>query len=409
MNHVAVEPAGPDGWERVRRIDELAFGYTWSDAGKIHQELLELDRTVIASVNGVDAGIASTYSLQMSVPGTPRQPVAGLTWVGVLPTHRRQGVLTAMMRQHLDDLQERAAEPIAALYASEPSIYGRFGYGHASSRVRVIIPREFSRLALPQDPHEPTVSFVDPDDVRPQVAVVADQVAVGRAGIIARGPRWWDRTFDDHPENRNGFSELRALLVADPEGPRGYALFRTKESWGQGGANGELDVREVMASDPLAHRAVWRTLLGTDLMGQFTYWALPTDDPLLHLLTDPRRAQPTLSDALFVRIVDVARALTARTYAVEVDLVMDLEDDFCGWNTGRWRLSGGPAGATCAPTTESADLSLDARSLGAVYLGGTSVRGLADAGFVTEHRPGSVDGLSRAFLAARAPWCPLVF
>ncbi len=409
-NTVEVHPADSDSWPRLQRIDELAFGFTWPETGgDIHRDVLELDRTLIATIGGHDAGIASTYSLEMSVPGAPRQPVAGLTWVGVLPTHRRRGVLTALMRHHLNELHDQTREPVAALFASEPSIYGRFGYGPASQRLSIRIPREFARLTTPPEQDDPRPEFADADQVRPQLALVADAVAMQRPGLPARSPIWWDRTFDDQPGDREGFSALRTLLVADESGPRGYAIYSTKESWGPGGSKGELGIREIAATDPAAHRALWRVLLDTDLMGEVVYGMLPIDDPLLHQLVDPRRIQATVGDALFARLVDVDRALTSRTYASAIDVVLDLDDPFCPWNTGRWHLSGDSTGATCAPTTQAPDLALDARVAGAVYLGGTSLRGLADAGLVTEHRLGAVDATSRALLSARAPWCPFVF
>ena len=408
MSDIAVTVAGPEGWERVKFVDERAFGYTWPAAGsEPHRAVLEMDRTVIATVDGTDAGVASTYSLDMSVPGG-RLPVAGLTWVGVLPTYRRRGVLTAMMRDHLDGLRD-GGEAVAALYAAEPAIYGRFGYGLASTRFSVSIPREFARLTVGPRPDDPEAVLAEPEDVRPQLALVNDAVAAARAGMPARSPVWWDRTLNDSESDRGGGSALRALVVRDDQAPRAYALYRTKEAWGLGGANGEIEIREAMAADPAAHRVLWSVLLGTDLVGTTSYRMLPLDDPLLHLLVDPRRACPTVIDALYVRLVDVARALTGRTYAVPVDVVLDVTDPFAPWNTGRWRLSGGPEGATCAPTTEPADLALDVRELGAIYLGGTPLRPLADAGLVDEQRLGAVDAVTTAFRTPRAPWCPFVF
>ena len=198
-------------------------------------------------------------------------------------------------------------------------------------------------------------------------------------------------------------------MVRDATAPRAYALYRTKDAWGPGGANGEIEIREAMAADPAAHRVLWTVLLGTDLVGTTNSRMLPARRPAAAAARDPRRATPTVIDSLYVRLVDVTRALTGRTYAVPVDVVLDVSDPFAPWNTGRWRLSAGPEGATCAPTTEPADLALDVRELGAVFLGGTSLRALADAGLVEEQRSGAVDATSRAFLSARAPWCPFVF
>ncbi len=408
MTTIEVVLAGDDGWDRVRYIDELAFGYTWpGESAAIHRAVLEMDRTVLALVDGVDAGIASTYSLRMSVPGAAGVPVAGLTWVGVLPTHRRRGVLRAMMRQHLDDLHDNGHEPVAALFAAEPGIYGRFGYGLASQRYSVKIPREFARLTSTDD--EPTAVLVEAEATRPQLALVADAVAAQRPGLPTRNPLWWDRTLDDPPSERGGASALRTLLVADESGPRAYALYSTKEIWDGGGAQGLLQVREVMAVDAPARRALWRVLLGTDLMADYVYRMLPLDDPLLLELVDPRRAQPSLVDGLFVRIVDVDRALTARTYATDIDVVLAIDDPFCPWNSGRWHLSGGPTGAVCSPTTEAADLNLDATSLGSAYLGAPTLRARADAGLVSEERTGAIDAVQRAFVSPRAPWCPFIF
>lgn len=411
MADIEVVPAGLDGWERVLRVDELAFGYTWDDERDpaVYRDLLELDRTRVAVVDGVDAGIASTYSLEMSLPGVPRHAVAGLTWVGVLPTHRRRGVLNALMTQHLTELHETGRESVAALWASEPGIYGRYGYGLASRRLHLKIPTEHSALLPPRTDAEPTAAFVDAEEVRPQLALIADQVAAHRAGFISRNPRWWDRALVDPPSIRDGASALRCLLVADHDGPRGYALYRTKEDWGPAGAQGSLRVDQVVTADTGAHLALWRVLLGTDLMSEVTSIMTAVDDPLLHLLANPRRALPILLDAVYTRPVDVDLALAARTYASEVDVVLDITDPTCPWNTGRWRLSGAAGGATCAPTTEPADLACDIEVLGAVYLGGTSLRSLADAGLVTEHTPGAVDAASIAFSTPRAPWTQLVF
>ncbi len=409
-NKITIETAGPDDWPRLLRVDELAFGYTAEDEDSDPERLvLEMDRTLLASAAGEDAGIASTYSLEMSLPGVARAPVAGLTWVGVLPTHRRTGILTALMRHHLDDLHENNREPVAALYASEPGIYGRFGYGLASQRLSVTIPREFARLTHPPAADDPRPRLVSPQDVRPQLALVADAVRAQRPAIPVRNSAWWDRTLYDATSVRRGGSELRALLVEDESGPRGYALYRTKDEWDSGGSKGTLMIREIMAVDPVAHRALWQVLLSTDLIGEVAYGMLPVDDPLMHQLVNPRRVTPLLVDAVFVRVVDVARALTARAYASDVDLVIDLIDDFCPWNSGHWQLSANADGVTCAPTTEAADLRLDASTLGAIYLGGTSLQSLADAGRVVEHRAGSIGETSRAFLSGRAPWCPFVF
>jgi predicted acetyltransferase len=137
----------------------------------------------------------------------------------------------------------------------------------------------------------------------------------------------------------------------------------------------------------------------------------PVDDPLLYQLADPRRSRPRLNDSLWVRIVDLPRALAGRSYAVPVDLVLEVRDDIATANAGRWRLrSAGEEGdAVCEPATGPADLALDITQLGAAYLGGTRIGALAEAGLVTELRPSAVRRLSAAMAWDPAPWCPVVF
>jgi predicted acetyltransferase len=315
-----------------------------------------------------------------------------------------------MMRRMVDDTRARGTEPLMALYATDPGIYGRFGYGIATQAVSVTVPTQRGRLAWAPDP-EPglRVRMVVPADVRQELAEISRRVAAHRAGGVVRTEPFWDLHLDDDPEHRYGGSAARGFLVEDDNGPRAFATYRTNITWEQPVAAGELRLREAGYVDPQAAALLWKTLLGHDLIGTVVARNLPVDDPLLWLLGDPRSAQPVVKDAVHLRIVDVPRALAARTYAVPIDVVLDLHDAFAPWCTGRYRLTGGPDGATCMPTTDAGDVRLGASELGAIYLGGTRLTELADAGRVEELTPGAVRSTSLAFLADRAPWCPFIF
>ena len=395
-------------WPAFAALDSHAFG------NSAPAELLEIERAAqepgrsIGATEGDDlVGIATAYSFDLTVPGAA-VPAAGISWVGVLPTHRRRGVLSALMDHQLGALHDAGREPIAVLWASEPPIYGRYGYGLASRFWGVTVGRSATALdpAAPADP-DLTLRLVPADDWK-RTAGVYDTLTARRPGMFARNERWWKRAVMDLPDTRDGRSELRCVIVEDRAGVRGYARYATKQSFGDDFGQGKVSVREVMALDPAALATLYRYLFDLDLMGSTEIWNVPVDDPLLHWLQDPRRAKPGVGDALYVRLVDLAGALSARTYATDVDLVLDVTDARCPWNAGRWRLTGGTGGATCTRSDDTADLALDVRELGAAYLGGTSLTELAGAGRVGGD-PAALQAATTAFTHSPAPWCPVVF
>jgi predicted acetyltransferase len=354
------------------------------------------------------------YSFQLSVPGQEVLPAAGVTFVAVLPTHRRRGVLSSMMRRQLADVRD-GGEPLAILWASESVIYSRYGYGRASWYLSFTLRRGEGKLAMTAPSGSGLrLRLAEPEAARPELAKVYDTVLPSRAGFFGRNDAWWRSTVYDPAEERHGASPLRCLLAEDASGPRGYALYSGEETWTDFLPENALTVRELMAVDPAASATLWADLLSRDLTSEFRVRRRPVDDPLLYQLADPRRARPQLTDGLWVRIVDVPRALAGRKYSCPVDVVIEVRDEILPSNAGRWRLtttaetSNGLA-AACVPASSAADLALDVTELGAAYLGGTRLGALAGAGLVTELRPGAVRQLSAALSWDPAPWCPLVF
>lgn len=404
-----VRTLAPQDWEAFLRVDSHAFGMSIPEEIVDAERALQEEGASIGAHDGDDlVGIATAYSYLLSVPGG-RLPAAAVSWVGVLPTHRRRGVLSALMAGQLDRLHEADREPIAVLWASEPAIYGRFGYGLAGRRLQLSVPRSSTALRAdaPRDDRL-RLRLVDAADWKVTADVYA-AVAARRPGVPGRDAAWWERAVRDVPALREGRSELRAVVAEDGDGVRGYARYSTRQDWSDGYAKGDVAVREVCATDPAALASLYRYLLDLDLMSRTELWNVPVDDPLLHWLSDPRTAKPRLAEALYVRLVDVGGALAGRTYAVPVDCVLDVVDRTCPWNEGRWRLVGGPARAGCERSDLPADLRLDIADLGAVFLGGTSLAELAQAGRVEEARPGRVAEVARAFAHTPAPWTPAVF
>ncbi len=374
---------------------EAAFG------GAAHPEDVDVEVSVVdpsrfyaARDAGRIVGTAGSFAFRMTVPGGP-VPVAGVTWVGVSPTHRRQGVLGSLMARQLTDLHAEGTA-IAALWASEAAIYGRYGYGTASWLLALALPRGAAfRAPVP-------VGGLRLEEPGAQVQQTYARVAALTAGWTERDDTWWAFRLHD-PEHRRGDATPLQCVVTDG----GYALYSTTGSWSDGLPNGEVKVREVVAETRDARARLWRYLLDLDLMATVRAPAVATDDPLVtELLAEPRTARASLRDCLHVRLVDVPAALALRRYAADVDVVLGVTDRRCPWNEGSWRLVGGRDTAACTRTDETPDLELDVADLGAAYLGGTPLRSRP----VHERTAGALGRASTAFGPLEgAPWCPQVW
>ncbi|MFJ2563893.1 GNAT family N-acetyltransferase [Streptomyces sp. NPDC087568] len=350
-------------------------------------------------------GTAGAFSFRITVPGGDLLPAAGVTMVSVAATHRRRGVLTSMMRRQLDDVRSWG-ESLAVLTASEPAIYGRFGYGAAAFQLAAEIDTDRAGLSVPAGTDDVRLRFAAPADALDDCEAVYARLVPGRPGMLARQPGWERVALLDPESAREGASPLQCV-VAERDGEiTGYARYRVKPGWGAGGPEGEVRLRDLAALDPASDAALWRFLFGIDLTSTLTVRGQPVDDAWQYLVSDIRRCRPRLKDSLYVRLVDVGAALAARTYQTPVDVVLEVADDFCPWNAGRWRLTGDPKGASCERTSDAAELSLSVRELGAAYLGGVPLAGLAAAGRVRELRPGALAPVSVAFGSAVAPWLP---
>ncbi|EST35609.1 hypothetical protein N566_17525 [Streptomycetaceae bacterium MP113-05] len=400
------DPSEREAWWGVL---QTAFGTTFDhEALGKWSAVLEPDRSIVAYEGDEVCGTAGSFTFRMTVPGGAVVPTAGVTMVSVKPTHRRRGVLTSMMRRQLADVHERG-EPLAALSASEPLIYGRFGYGPATEELTALVDTGRVRLDLPEGSETLRLRLVDPRD--PEVLAACEALYARRVpqrpGMLERRPGWEQMAVRDPEKHRNGASPLQCVLAERDGELRGYARYAVRPRRDAAdNPDGEVLLRDTESLDPAAHGALVRYLFEIDLTSTLVVGGRPVDDAWLHQVTDPRRCRTAARDALYVRVVDTAAALEARTYAAPVDVVLDLEDAFCPWNAGRWRLTGGPKGATCTRVQDAPDLALGVRELGSVYLGGTSLAALAAAGRVRELREGALEEAAVAFRGQVAPWNP---
>ncbi|NEA96289.1 GNAT family N-acetyltransferase [Actinospica acidiphila] len=397
----------PDEWDSAYGNLLRAFGGLpeADEERQLWRDLTEFGRFLAAWDGDRCVASGGAFSFRLTVPGGASVPAAGVTMVSVAATHRRRGLLTAMMRRQLDDIRSWG-EPLAVLTASEPAIYGRFGYGAATFQLDAEIDTVRAGLSVPDGTDDVRLRYADPVEVLDACEAVYAQLVPGRPGMPARRPGWERLGVLDPESERGGASPLQCVVAERDGATVGYARFRVKPSWGPGGPEGEVALSALDALDPAAGAALWRFLFDLDLTSSLRVRGRPVDDSWQYLVKDVRRCRPAVRDALYVRPVEVGAALAARTYRAPVDVVLEVEDAFCPWNAGRWRLSGDAKGAVCEPTRDAADLALSVRELGAAYLGGVSLTALAAAGRVRELREGALAEASVAFGSDPAPWLP---
>jgi predicted acetyltransferase len=333
--------------------------------------------------------------------------MAGVTAVGVQPTHRRRGILTQMMRKQLDDVRDRG-EPVAGLWASESSIYGRFGYGMAASVAELVMERKRSNFARP---HQPSgrLRLVEKDEALKELPAVFDRVLPSRPGMWARTETWWRHTLADLERWRDGASALFFVLHESSHGIDGYAMYRVKRGeWNDSLPDHTVKIRELMAETREAYADLWRFLFDIDLDERVEAWPRPVDEPLLWMLAEPRRLVTRTNDGLWLRVVDIPGALDGRRYSVSDRLVLEVRDAFCPWNEGRYELEAGPDGAECRPSDREPDVVLGAADLGAAILGGVRFSVLHRADRV-EGDPSALRRADQMFAWDPLPWCHQVF
>ena len=307
-----------------RSVDELGaalgaighyFGWVPSEEeAERFSKMLPVER-MHAAVDGKQiVGGAGVFPFEMTVPGAI-VPCAGVTVVGVLPTHRRRGILTRMMRTQIDDIHERG-EPFAALWASEPTIYGRFGYGHASRTHEIKLPRVRAALRAGTPPRVGEVRLVEPSEAAKAFPRIWDKVRAVTPGMLSRSKDWWElRRLRDDPARRPPGSGPLNLALYELDGkPAGYALYRIAQSEEDGEWKRKLRVVEAVGVDAVATREIWRFLSEIDWTHEIIAWLLPTDHPVQHLFARFDALDLRTSDGLWVDLIDVGASLSARGY-----------------------------------------------------------------------------------------------
>jgi predicted acetyltransferase len=387
------------------RATDTAFSSTAKDDEiEAFLPVVEVDRSFAAVDGSRIVGTSASITFRMMVPGGARVPTAGVTMVGVLPTHRRRGINTRMMRAILDQAADRG-EPLAALFASEGAIYGRFGYGLAGLLGE--IRAESARTAFVRG-YQPggRVDLLPKEEALPLIDRVYD--AALRPGGVERNVTLRDQNFATVGEEKD-HPWMHAVHFDELGEADAYAVYWVKHEWTESLPTGTMNLKECVASTPSGYANIWRYLFDVDLVARVEAWNRPADEPLLHLLREPRRLRFSVADGLWLRLVDVVAAFEGRRYTADGRVVFGIDDPFRPETSGTYELVAEGGAGRAMRTDADADLSGSVNVLGATYLGGTSFQQLAWAGQVVERSAGAVDRADAMFASTPAPWCVVDF
>jgi GNAT superfamily N-acetyltransferase len=404
--------------ERYLASDKLVwFDSPGSDPLDLQVRGVPEDQRFAAEVVGSEvdpttyAGIYGVRPMELSVPdgagGGRVVPVPGLTWVGVHPDHRRRGLLTAMLKHHFEQTRKEGRH-LSALHASEPGIYGRHGYGLASIEVEI----EVGRGATFTAPH----LEAEVDGVTTRLATVSDPGASERrrridldlttsnVGTIVGSPDFYADLGHVTPEEVRDGEPPRILFAVRDGRDVGYAVFRRKHRWPNSRPAAEVSVFSL-SGGPAARLALMRRVVDLDLAGLVKINGVAATDPILSWVQGPRGLGDVHPfDSLWLRLVDLPRAIAARGYEADGDVVVEVADDQAPWNAGRWRIRVEHGSGAATPTDDEAEVSLPVAALGAAYLGAANLAEMQRAGVICEHRPGAARDLWRAFRTDVGPY-----
>ena len=401
-----IRPVRDTELDRYVSVLELAAGrHVTSEAIAEARETYELERTLAAFERGVLLGGLSSDALELTVPGDEILPAARITLTGVLPTHRRRGISTELNRCQLRWLRERG-EPVAVFMTSGPRFYRRVGYGPATVAVE-------AEIATGRNPLETSsadsgvIRVVDEPERHRVLPEAFDRHRRHQPGQINRPPSFWKAWFGDHDRYRKGEPGDRFAAVFDDAAgvPQGYVTYRLRPGNPRDDPVDTLVVEDLIDVTGEARRSLWAYCLGFEQVARVVAHNLPADEPLAWMLTDSRRLRVTrVRDFLWLRLVDVERALTARSYASEGSLVIEVADSTLPENARRFRLESDGAASTCSPTAIEPELWLDVADLAAVYLGGVTFRTLSRAGRIQAASTAAIHRGDAMFAWQPAPW-----
>jgi predicted acetyltransferase len=401
---IEYRPITADEFDEFARVGRIAFSQEPFPADQPWTfGRAELDRTRAAVVDGEIVGSGRNYSFDLTLPGGAIVPVAGVSWISVLPTHRRRGVLRRMMAA-LDDEARDHGDAISILTASEGGIYERFGYGVATWRSNIRVDKRHGTLAR-RLPDAGTLRYVERKDALDGFPAVYARACALRPGMVSRPPEWWEESlFNLAPPTKPSFFVVHENREGDADG---FLIYEVQGDYVHGINASNVHVLDLVALTPAVRAVLWQFAFSVDLTESVTAPQLALDEPLRFLLADPRRFRvESVNDHVWLKILDVERALVARRYATTDRAVLQVHD---GDSVSTVVLDGGSDGAECRPSAEEPDLVLGIAQLGSIFLGGTRAGQHAAAGTIEERTTGALARVDAMFASYPIPASPTWF
>jgi predicted acetyltransferase len=401
---VEYRPITLDEFDAFTRVGVIAFGQEpFAPDTPLDLAKSELDRTRAAFIGDDLVGTGRNYSFSLTLPGGDVVPAAGVSWIAVLHSHRRRGVLRGTMAA-LDDDARAHGEAFSILTASEGGIYGRFGYGPATWRAQLHVERAHAAFVSATD-DDGRFRYLSRAEALEQFPAVFARALPMRPGSVSRSDAWWEESFFSiAPPSKAVFFVLHEAVDGTPDGFIAYEISGDN----RGGINHDnLRVHDLVALTSAARARLWQFAFSVDLVETVDTVRIALDDPLRFLLADVRRVRvDAVNDHLWLKVVDVERALAARRYATTDAVVLEIHD---GPTATRVELDGGAEGAECRTTKKSPDLVMGLSQLGSIYLGGVRTEQLAAAGRVDERTPGALARVDAMFASYPSPHCSTWF
>lgn len=404
---ITLRPITPDEFPTFHHVAGVAFGEEEPDVRDAERAVFEFDRSLAAFDGPTLIGTSNMFSSTLRVSGGEVAcPV--VSFVSVARAARRRGVLNRIMGGLLDSARDRG-EPLAALFASESSIYGRYGFGPATHEGIARIERRHASFRR-DAPAPGRIVTVDAEQAETAFAGVYDAARLRTNGMPSRSASWWrGMVLGDPASRREGHGPKDLALHEGEDGPDGYTISRIKPSWTEAGPDGTVEIQELVATTPAALAGLWRYCLDADLCEHVVANRRPRADPLEHLLADPRRLRWSPADGLWLRFLDLPAALGARAWSGTDRLTLDVADPFRPAQGGRWTLEVADGRGICTRAQGEADLELDTEGLAACYLGDTRPSALLAAGRLRERTPGAARRLDELLGVPEPAWVPQEF
>jgi predicted acetyltransferase len=402
-----IRPVAGERYRELQRVLTIAFGEDIQEReAQAIRPIFDAGRTWGAFEGDDLVGVAADTEFELTVPGGT-VPASGVHTVAVLPTHRRRGIMRELMRQQIEETHE-LGRPLSYLWASEGAIYQRLGYGLGTFAGMFEIDRQNTAFLQPVEPTG-RMRLIDREEALKLLPTIYDRVRPTRPGVPSQPRIWWEHFFRHAQEHHSGVGKPLFAVRESLEGPDGYVMYMIKDAWKDEGPDQTLILEDLVAATDEAYAELWRYCFTVDLVRHVAGIWRPADEPLLHMLAEPRALRFRLRDGAWLRIVDVSSALEGRRYRSEGSVRFEVRDELAPWNEGSWELEGGLDGASCRSTDGEPDLVLGVADLSAMYFGTVAPSTLARAGRVEERTDGALRRADAMFGWDVAPWCPHVF